>query len=759
MRSFKASLFFALALAVAVFSSTPAHAKDVVGSTSTSASFGAPPGSYFLTEDVETKLKEGGESFKFETEVHRLMNLIINSLYKSKDIFLRELISNASDALDKVRVKSLTSKSISDNSPELKITIVADPERQTLTITDTGIGMTKDELRTNLGTIAKSGTAEFMAALEAKKNDTNLIGQFGVGFYSAYLVADRVSVISKNHGDKQYIWESTSQNDFKIIEDPRGNTLERGTQIVLHLKPDADEYLENDRLRELVKKYSEFINFPIHLWSSRTEYKTVPADESETSTTDDSEVEDVLEPDQKSTEKTVPETIQAWEILNSEKPIWTRLASEVNETDYNNFYRSFSKDYQDPLAYTQFRAEGEIEFRSLLFLPRTPPSDYQQAQETLENIKIFVKHVFIADAPADFLPRWLRFIKGLVDSDDLPLNVSRETLQQHSSLTIMKKRIVGKALEMFRVLAEDEKKFSAFWSAYGSAIKVGVIEDRKNRDKLTKLLRFKSSSGSSFTTLDEYVSRMREGQPQIYFITGDDTAVLSTSPFVEKLIARGFEVLYLDAPIDEYLVTALTEYKNKKLQHVGKSGVKYGDEDSKSEQEIKDLEQKFEPLTDFLLEQLKEHIEAVRISYQLTASPCAVLSKENGVSGNMERIMQLQALSRKDDFQTQMFLSQKKILEINPDHPLMRKLLEQVSSGNTKSLTDLVYVLFESTAIASGFSVRKPADFARRVENMVRSSLGVDLAATANGGVRQAPPIAKAESSTESPRDEEHDEL
>ncbi|KAI8816722.1 Hsp90 beta [Fimicolochytrium jonesii] len=707
----------------------------------------APPGSYLTPED-QAKLDKGGEKYQFEAEVNRMMKLIINSLYKTKEIFLRELISNASDALDKIRFKSLQDKTALGENTDLKITIVADKEGKTLTLTDTGVGMTKADLKTNLGTIAKSGTADFISTMEHQKNGSNLIGQFGVGFYSAFLVADRVTVISKNNADKQYIWESTSESDFRIIEDPRGNTLGRGTQIVLHLKDEALEYISEKKLRELVKHYSEFINFPIYLWSERTETEQVPIEEEEAADDMDDTVEDVTEKkdDSKPKFKEVSKHIAEWELINNQKPIWTRRPSTIQEEEYNDFYKAFAKDTEAPLAHNHFRAEGEVEFQSIIFIPKRPsPAFLQSGDDWTHNLKLFVRRVFITDELPGFLPRWLSFLKGLVDSDEIPLNVSRETLQQHAILKVIKKKVIAKAIDMMKSLAsKDTEKYLEFFTNYGNAIKLGIIEDASVKKKLVPLLRFRSSHDGNYTSLEDYYSRMRKGQPQIYFITGQNLEEFMGSPFVERLIARGYEVLYFLDPIDEYLSNALVDYKYKKLQHVGKAGLKYGDEDEKSADKIKEQEEEFQPLKDYLKERLSKWVDTVKISHQLTTSPCAVLSSEYGVSGTMERILQAQALGNKEDFRTAMYLNMKKVFEINPDHPLIIQMLAKVKAGKSADLDDSIYVLFESTAIASGFAVRNATEFAKKVENVVRQKLGVDLDKVANVEVAPAPAVEDA---------------
>ncbi|KAI9001724.1 Hsp90 protein-domain-containing protein [Gaertneriomyces semiglobifer] len=705
-------------------------------------------------------MTEHSERFEFETDMNRLMKLIINSLYKTKEIFLRELISNASDALDKVRFLSLINQQALG---DLKITITADKARKTLTIADTGVGMTKDDLKRNLGTIAKSGTAEFMSALQNATADSNLIGQFGVGFYSAFLVADKVTVVTKNDADAQFIWESTSDNTFSITEDPRGPTLGRGTQIVLHLKDDAIQYLDESMLRELVGRYNQFINFPIFLWTTKTITESLPSENGEPNDHMDDDIEDVTEEVQEETPRTVTRTTSQWELLNDNRPIWTRSPSDVEEAEYHTFYKAFTHDSGDPMSYIHFKGEGSVDFKGLIFIPSRPPHDFlQQSHNWTHNIKLFVRRVLITDELPDFLPRWLSFIKGLIDSDDLPLNVSRESLQAHGTLNTIKRRVIGKALDMLKRLASnDGEKYLNFFRAYGNALKLGILEERNLEKKLSSLLRFKSSHSNDYVSLDDYLSRMRENQPQIYFVTGESVDAMAASPLVEKVVARGYEVLYMDQPIDEYLTARLVSYRGKALQNVGKAGLKYGDEDELLNAEAEKQEKIFEPLKSFLLEELKEWVGTVRLSKQLTTSPCAVLSSEWGVSGAMERIMQAQALSSKDDPMAAMYLNQKKVFELNPDHPLIERMLEKVNAGEQDEVKDSIYVLFESTALASGYNVRNAKEFSKRIEMIIRQKMGVDASTEPKPKILPAPPMTESSPAVDDDTDDlpDHDEL
>merc|ERR1711959_491110 len=516
------------------------------------------------------------EKFEFQAEVTRLMDIIINSLYSHKEIFLREIISNASDALDKIRFLSVSDPSQlgEGDTAKLDITVAGDKNSDSVSITDRGVGMTKQDLINNLGTIAKSGTSSFLEKLK-DGGDVNLIGQFGVGFYSVYLVADKVTVTTKHNDDKQLIWESTADSSFTIKEDPNAETdpLGRGTRVTLHLKDDCKEFTEADKLKELVKKYSEFINFPIMLKTTKEVEEEVPVEEGdeeeekkegdeEKKEGDDLEIKDGDDADKKKTKKVKKEVVE-FNQVNSEKAIWTKSTKEVEDSEYESFYNTISKETDGPLSKMHFSAEGEIEFKSILFIPKKAPFDLMEGKAKSSNIKLYVRRVFITDEFEDLMPRWLSFIKGVVDSEDLPLNVSREMLQTSKVLRVIKKKLVTKALEMIRKMAEkkkkkekededkaDEKKepkgpaeeaednenYLKFWKEFNKAIKLGLYEDSSNRTKLAKLLRFQTSkSGDNWTSLEKYISRMAKGQKNIYYISGETKEAVEKSPFLERL--------------------------------------------------------------------------------------------------------------------------------------------------------------------------------------------------------------------------------
>ncbi|KAL5200476.1 hypothetical protein ABZP36_021679 [Zizania latifolia] len=710
------------------------------------------------SESISRKtLRSSAEKFEFQAEVSRLMDIIINSLYSNKDIFLRELISNASDALDKIRFLALTDKEVlgEGDTAKLEIQIKLDKEKKILSIRDSGIGMTKEDLIKNLGTIAKSGTSAFVEKMQTG-GDLNLIGQFGVGFYSVYLVADYVEVISKHNDDKQYVWESKADGSFAISEDTWNEPLGRGTEIRLHLRDEAKEYVEEDKLKDLVKKYSEFINFPIYLWATKEIDVEVPADEDESSeeeesTTESSEEEETEEGEEKKPKtKTVKETTTEWELLNDVKAIWLRNPKEVTEEEYSKFYHSLAKDFGDdkPMSWSHFIAEGDVEFKALLFVPPKAPHDLYESyyNSNKSNLKLYVRRVFISDEFDELLPKYLSFLKGIVDSDTLPLNVSREMLQQHSSLKTIKKKLIRKALDMIRKLAEEdpdeysnkektddekdameEKKgqYAKFWNEFGKSVKLGIIEDATNRNRLAKLLRFESTkSEGKLVSLDEYISRMKTGQKDIFYITGSSKEQLEKSPFLEGLTKKNYEVIFFTDPVDEYLMQYLMDYEDKKFQNVSKEGLKLG-KDSK----LKDLKESFKELTDWWKKALdSENVDSVKISNRLHDTPCVVVTSKYGWSANMEKIMQSQTLS---DASKQAYMRGKRVLEINPRHPIIKELRDKVAQDSeSESLKQTAKLVYQTALMESGFNLPDPKDFASSIYKSVQKSLDLSPDAT-----------------------------
>lgn len=708
---------------------------------------------------------------KFETEVNRIMKLIINSLYRNKEIFLRELISNASDALDKIRLLALTDRSIMDRLNELTIRIKADKENRALHITDTGIGMTRSDLVKNLGTIAKSGTSEFLAKMSEKENAgqlTDLIGQFGVGFYSAFLVSDRVVVTSKHNNDSQHIWESDS-NSFRVVEDPRGNTLQRGTTISLFLKEEARDFLEPDTLEKLIKKYSQFLNFDIFLWKSKTEEVEEPIEEEKEEKSDkaddakdpeaDVEVEEA-EDEKKPKTKKVSKTVWNWEKQNDAKPIWMRKPSEVDDAEYADFYKTLTNDAKGPLAHTHFVAEGEVTFKSLLYVPEVASGDVLKSYGSKKDgIKLYVRRVFIKDEFPDLLPNYLAFVRGIIDSDDLPLNVGREDLQQNKLFKVMSKKVIRKLIDTIGKLPTEE--YNKFWKEYSTNIKLGVFEDSINRSRLAKLLRFFSSrSGDQQISLLEYVGRVRDGQEHIYFVAAANKEECERSPFTERLLKKGYEVLYLTEAIDEYAITSLPEFQSKKFQNVAKEGLTLKDDEEKFEA----VQKQFKPLCDWLASDvLKEEVGKVVVSNRLTSTPSALVASQFGWSGNMERIVSAQTHSKSDDPSRSYYLNQRKTLEINPRHPLIKALLQRVVEENVDDETrQTTRMLYYSTVLRSGFQLKDTTEFATSMENLMRKTMGVDLGVEVDEeeGVDEEPPTNTEEENAEGDHESgQHDEL
>lgn len=683
------------------------------------------------------------ETYAFQAEINQLLSLIINTFYSNKEVFLRELVSNASDALDKIRYTSLTSPELLGESQELKISLIPDKESKTLIVEDTGIGMTKDELVKNLGTIAHSGTRAFMETLKDNMDQTSLIGQFGVGFYSAYLVAQNVKVVTKHNNDKQYVWESNASGSFTITEDTEGPFMVRGTRIVLQLKEDQLDYLNENRIREVVKKHSEFCSFPIMLEVEQEEEVPEEKPSEEEKKTEEGDVEDVDEEPQKKKETRI---VKKFVQLNLQAPVWQRKPEEVKLEEYEAFYRSLSNDWDTYSTYKHFSVDGQVQFKSLLFVPKRAPFDmFAGMEKKRHNIKLYVKKVLITDDANIMLPDYLSFVQGVVDSDDLPLNVSREMLQQNSVMKVIKNSLIKNCIEMVKELAEseDKEKFNAFYEAFGKNIKLGVHEDRKNKNKLVELLRYHTTkSEESMTSFKDYVTRMKEGQTKIYYITGESLKAVKCSPFIEKLRKKGIEVIYMVDPMDEYMVQTMREYDGKELVCCSKEGLELGQTDDEKKA-LEDLQKEWEPVCNKIKNVLDTKVSSVKLSERLSDNPCVLVTDKFGWSANMERIMKAQALRAQDS--TGM-MGSRKILEVNPEHSILKEIKKRIDNNEKEeSIKSIINMMYQTVLIDSGFALEEPSLFAKQIYRLIGLGLSGDVEDDENTSLEESKPTPDPE--------------
>jgi molecular chaperone HtpG len=637
---------------------------------------------------------------KFETEVQQLLDLVIHSLYSNRDIFLRELISNASDAIDKIRFEAHSNEALLEANADWKIKIVPDKGAGTLTISDNGIGMGIAEVEENIGTIARSGTRAFLDSLKGKGVDNpELIGQFGVGFYSAFMVADRVSLVTRRAGEKSAAcrWESTGDGSYTIEECAKET---RGTEITLHLKEEMREYLDEWKVRTIVKKYSDYVQYPVVMDITREEVPTG---------VDGKPIEGA---------GTIAKTTE--ETLNSMKAIWTRSKGEITDDEYEEFYKHISHDFDKPLKTIHYAAEGVSEFRALLYIPARKPFDLFMPDKK-RGVHLYVKRVFITDNCENLLPDYLRFVKGVVDSSDLPLNVSREILQEDVQIRRIQKNLVGKVLAtLAEMQAKEPKEYLTFYREFGPVLKEGIHVDTANREKLQELILFESSKTETgeFVSLKEYVDRMPAEQKEIYYITGEIRRVVENSPHLEVLRQKGFEVLFMTDPVDEWVVQALAEYGGKKLKPVDRGDMELDTAEEKKARETRkeENEKQYKGLLDFIGDKLKDQVKEVRLSERLAESACCLVSDQAGLSAHMERL--LKAMNQEVP-------ETKRILEINPDHPVMQALSRMYDEDRqSPKLVDYCELLLDQALLAEGSAIKNPLRFTKLVAELMVTAAG-----------------------------------
>lgn len=679
------------------------------------------------------------ETFSFDTDISALLKLIINNFYSNKDIFLRELISNASDSIDKYNHFCITNKP--DNKVDNCITIIPDKENKELHIIDTGVGMNKEELIKNIGTIANSGTKAFME----KVKDSNLIGQFGVGFYSAFLVAKEVSIITKKTDSGYFKWTSDAGGQYVIEELAEDKLKEhihpdynisQGTIIKCLLTDEAvDKYTDINRLKSIVKEHSQYINYPIKIFIKREETKEVEDEEAsleedvtvtdgtsnvDSSNIDDVTIEDVEEKPKKM--KKITETVKEFQLVNEHKPIWTRSSNDLKEEDYYGFYKSLTNDNEKPYTYKHISGEGQIEYKGILYLPKKIRNNVFERGVKQNNIKLYVRKVFVSDNSAVLCPEWLHFISGVVDTDDLPLNVSREILQENKVIKVIKKAVVKKSIDMLKSAMNDMDNYLKIYKTYQKNIKLGVYEESGDRERVSDLLMFYSAnSPDKMITFDDYITSMNENQKHIYYIAGDNMDILKTSPFLDRFKKNGLDVLFMTDPVDEYMCQRLMQYKECTLTCITKGDIELPNTTDADKELIKKQKEEYKSLCDYI-KRLYTTFSEVKITNKVSELPCIVSSPENGFSANMEKIIKSQTLGQTDSANAML---NKRVLEINPLHPIIKKIKNINDTEEYNSLRDLLDLVINSALLYSGYQIIKPVDFSKKVLNVVM--LGMDI--------------------------------
>lgn len=669
---------------------------------------------------------EGLDTIEYQAQTSRLMNLIVHSMYVDPKVFIRELLANACDAIDKLRRKAFGNAELTKEITESgRVTVSIDKEAGTITFTDSGIGMSKEELKENLGTIAKSGTAELLSKLKENKDASTLIGQFGVGFYSVFLVGSQVGVASKSDDDpEQWVWLSSADSPgFSIVKDPRGVTMKRGTEVTIRLKPEESRFLDQEEVKSHMHTYATYFPYPVFIQTKRTierEIKEQPEEKEAKVESGDEE--------EKPTKKTIKEEVLEDVQVNSQKPLWLRDPKTVTREEYNQMYRTVFKTNEDPLTYIQFAVEGDVSYKGILFVPKRAPFDVYSLKDAKNDIHLYVRRSFVTDKLDDILPVTLSFVKGIIDSDDLPLNISRETLQTTVALHSIRAKVVSKAIEMFKNLAENSERKEDWETSqdnYSSHIKFEIARRENLRAKLAPLLRFETSkSEGKSISLDEYVDRKKENQKHIYYLTGQSKDEVKRSPFMERMAVKDVEVLHSLDPIDEQMLKALHKYRDLTFHNIAQEGFKL-DETEEEKTKAKQQTKEFEPLTNWLKKTLSKDVEKVVVSDRLVKSPFAVMASQFGLTGHMEKLMLSQRQAGHEDPMMSFFSSQRKILEINPEHQTVKLMLQAVTKdAENADLPAVARALYDSAMITSGFVLHNPRRFANSVEKLAFKVLG-----------------------------------